>query len=343
MSVLLAVAAFIVSLFLTKRFLDPASRFYILDRPNDRSLHTHPTPRGGGLAILLAIIICSLGSIFWFGQFPEPAYRWVAGAGFLVAAVSYLDDRFILTSAVRFIVHILAAVLVAFAGLVVNRLELPGLVFSLPYWIDVIFTILFVVWMLNLYNFMDGMDGLAGGMTVFGFGAFATMGWMEGHEIFFAVNLIVAAASAGFMVFNFPPARIFMGDVGSSTLGFLAAVFSLWGVRDGVFSFWVAVLVFSPFFADATVTLLRRLWRREKIWKPHKSHYYQRLVQSGWGHRKTVLAEYLIMFGCGLTAVIGMYETVVMQAAMLSGWVLFYIIFFFWVSWHASRHRHDPA
>ena len=101
-----------------------------------------------------------------------------------------------------------------------------------------------------------------------------------------------------------------MGDVGSSTLGLLAAAFSLWGARDGVFPFWVAILVFSPFIADASVTLVRRLLRGEKIWQAHKTHYYQKLVQAGWGHRKTVLVEYAIMIGCGITALLSQCATV---------------------------------
>jgi Flp pilus assembly protein TadB len=103
------------------------------------------------------------------------------------------------------------------------------------------------------------------------------------------------------------------------------------------------VLVFSPFITDATVTLLRRLWRREKVWRAHKTHYYQRLVQAGWGHRKTVLVEYLIMLGCGLTAVFSLHAAAVIQAAALVVWLLFYIIFFTWVSWYVPRRRRDSA
>jgi UDP-N-acetylmuramyl pentapeptide phosphotransferase/UDP-N-acetylglucosamine-1-phosphate transferase len=181
------------------------------------------------------------------------------------------------------------------------------------------------------------MDGFAGGMAVCGFGAFAIMGWIAGHNLFLAVNLIIASASAGFLVFNFPPARIFMGDTGSSTLGLLAAAFSLWGARDGVFPFWVAILIFSPFIADASVTLARRVFRGEKIWQAHKTHYYQKLVQAGWGHRKTVLIEYAIMMGCGISALLSQYITSMWQTIMLAGWVLFYVVFFSWISWYSSR------
>lgn len=343
MSIFLVVAAFIISLVLTRRFCDPTSRFHILDQPNVRSLHTQPTPRSGGLGILAAVFLCGTAAIYFAGQPQEPFYSWMAGSNFLVAGISYADDRFTVPSGVRFVIHALAASALVFGGVVISPLQLPGLELAMPYWAGVIVTLLFVVWMLNLYNFMDGMDGFAGGMAVFGFGTFAVLGLLAGDAFFAVLNLIIAAAALGFLVFNFPPARIFMGDVGSSTLGFLAASMSLWAAHERLFPLWAAILVFSPFVVDATVTLIRRLLRGERVWQAHKTHYYQRLVQVGWGHRKTVLLEYLIMFGCGLTAVFGLHATTAIQVTMLTGWALFYIIFFSWVSWYASRQRHDSA
>jgi len=183
------------------------------------------------------------------------------------------------------------------------------------------------------------MDGFAAGMAVIGFGFLAITGWQAGNLQFAQTCLVIAGGAAGFLFFNFPPARIFMGDVGSSALGLLAAAFSLWGARDGVFPFWVAILIFSPFIADASVTLARRMFRGEKIWQAHKTHYYQKLVQAGWGHRKTVLIEYAIMMGCGISALLSQYVTSMLQTIMLAGWVLFYVVFFSWISWYSSRRR----
>ena len=339
MSVLLAAAAFVVSLALSRRFCDPSSRFHILDQPNVRSLHTEPTPRSGGLAILAAVCLCGIAAVYWLGRASNSSDLWIALSVLLVAGVSYIDDRVTLPSGIRFVVHILAAALLVSSGFAISRLELPGLDLSLPYWFGVVFTLVFVVWMLNLFNFMDGMDGFAGGMAVFGFGVFAAMGWMADHAAFATINLIVAAAAGGFLVFNFPPARIFMGDIGSSTLGFLAAVSSLWGAKDGVFPFWIAILVFSPFIVDATVTLLQRLWRHEKIWQGHKTHYYQQLVQAGWGHRKTVLREYAIMLGCSVTALWGVRSPEKTQIGIIVAWGFFYFIFFRWATRYAARRR----
>ena len=169
----MAAAAFIISLVLTRRFCDPTSRFHILDQPNDRSLHTQPTPRSGGLAILAAVYLCGIASIYYLGRPQGCFYGWMAGSGLLVAGISYIDDQFTLPSGYRFIIHVLAAALLIFGGGVISQWQMPGLELSLPYGFGAVVTLLFVVWMLNLYNFMDGIDGFAGGMAVFGFGTFA--------------------------------------------------------------------------------------------------------------------------------------------------------------------------
>jgi UDP-N-acetylmuramyl pentapeptide phosphotransferase/UDP-N-acetylglucosamine-1-phosphate transferase len=186
--------------------------------------------------------------------------------------------------------------------------------------------LLFVVWMTNLYNFMDGMDGFAGGMAFFGFGTFAVLGDMAGQSFFAALNFIVAAAAAGFLVFNFPPARIFMGDVGSSTLGLLAAAFALWGDSVGAFPLWIGILVFSPFIVDATATLHRRLYEGHRIWVPHKTHYYQRLVRLGWNHRRAVLAEYVLMAMSAASAFYASGASVIMQWVTIVVWGVIYVV-----------------
>jgi len=172
---------------------------------------------------------------------------------------------------------------------------------------------------------MDGVDGLAGGMALIGFGTFAILGWSDGNELFASLNIVIVAAVAGFLVFNFPPAKIFMGDVGSSTLGFFAATMSLWGERDGIFPLWIAILVFSPFIVDATVTLVKRIVRRERVWHAHKTHYYQRLVQSGCGHKKTVIAEYITMVAAAISAIIGAQLQQQYQWVLIAVWVVIYI------------------
>ncbi len=329
--------SFVLAAWLTARFCNPASKFHILDHPNERSLHTSPTPRSGGIAILAGIIV---GLAWGISGLAWPAeISWLVAALALVALVSYLDDRSGVEVRYRFAVHTGAAALLVWTGFVLQTLPLPGATWSLPLWLGASLSVLFTVWMINLYNFMDGMDGFAGGMSVIGFAAFGALGWLSGHTTFLFISLLVSSASAGFLVFNIPPARIFMGDVGSSSLGLLAAALSLWGARDGVFQFWVALLVFSPFIVDATVTLMRRSIRREKVWQAHRTHYYQRLVQLGWGHRKTVLWEYVLMLAAAGAALWAVDKPASTQWVMLGVWIALYASLAIGVRYIEERHR----
>jgi UDP-N-acetylmuramyl pentapeptide phosphotransferase/UDP-N-acetylglucosamine-1-phosphate transferase len=157
-----------------------------------------------------------------------------------------------------------------------------------------------VAWSLNLYNFMDGNDGLAAAMAVLGFSAYGAGALLTGVSA--TAYLALAAATLPFLVVNLPPSRMIMGDVGAVPLGFLAAAFGVSMVVAGHWPAWFPALVFLPFIADATVTLARRAWRRERLWQAHRVHYYQRLTQLGAGHRGTLAVYASWMAGCGLTA-----------------------------------------
>ncbi len=265
-----------------------------------------------------------IGVTFYFRQMGSLSWMLLTVGG--VAAVSYLDDRAGVPPLYRLLAHLAGAVILVLAGFTLDVFGIPGSGWVLSPWLGATVSVLFIVWMINLYNFMDGMDGFAGGMAVIGFGSFAVLGWLAGNDLFFATNLVITAAVSGFLVRNFPPARIFMGDAGSSSLGLLAAALSLWGARDDVFPFWVALLVFAPFVVDATATLLQRLTRREKVWEAHKTHYYQRLVQLGWGHRKTVLWEYVLMLSCAGSAVWANASSASIQFLILGFCVCAYLL-----------------
>jgi UDP-N-acetylmuramyl pentapeptide phosphotransferase/UDP-N-acetylglucosamine-1-phosphate transferase len=256
----------------------------ILDHPNERSLHERPVPRTGGIGVAAGIAVGA-----FLASPPEWWPLWMGAA--LLVGVSFLEDLVGLPIVGRLAAHFLAA------GVLVVGLLAQG-----AEWGWAALMIVPVVWMINLYNFMDGMDGLAGGMAVCGFGFLAMLSWIGHHEPLMLVSASIAAAAAAFLLFNFHPARIFLGDAGSTTLGFLAAGLGLIGWQYGVWSLWVPLLVFSPFIADASVTLARRLMRGEKFWQAHRSHYYQRLALSGWSHRRTALAEYGVMVCCGVGA-----------------------------------------
>jgi UDP-N-acetylmuramyl pentapeptide phosphotransferase/UDP-N-acetylglucosamine-1-phosphate transferase len=301
--------AFALSWYLTAILARLPSRFSVLDYPNDRSLHHRPTPRTGGLAIvagfLAAVTALSLVSGLRgdAGILAVRGVSWMLAMVVVLALVSYWDDCVHLPTAVRLLAHLVAALGVVLGGdLRITAIDVPGM--GVVPWggAGLVVTILAVAWMTDLYNFMDGMDGLAGGMAVIGFSVLAAVAFREGHALVGGLAAAVAAAAAGFLRYNFPPARIFMGDIGSISLGFLAASLSLVGIRAGAFDVMTPVLVFSPFIVDATVTLLRRIAALQPPWVAHRDHVYQRLVLAGWPVRRTTLAAYGIMIACGASA-----------------------------------------
>lgn len=322
LSALVALSAFVVSCLLTRQLLAPSSLLFVLDHPNERSLHDRPTPRGGGIAIAAGI---ALGATVIGIVYRQHDYLpWVALGTLAIAMVSFLDDHFEVPPVFRLAVHFGVALFLAYHGLVLNEFDLPGKYWPVSTALGTVLSCFFVVWSVNLYNFMDGMDGFAAGMAVVGFGCFGVLALMADDKVFAMLSFVIAAAAGGFLVFNFPPARIFMGDVGSSLLGLLAAALSLWADREGIFPLWIGVLVFSPFIVDATVTLLRRALAGERVWHAHKSHFYQRLVQLGWGHRRTVLWEYVLMLACAVSAIIAIVAIPAIQWAILGLWVASY-------------------
>ncbi|WP_295383760.1 glycosyltransferase family 4 protein [uncultured Thiodictyon sp.] len=299
----------------------------LLDHPNARSLHRVAVPRSGGLAVCGALAVALAG--YWLSDggnwAPDAApLWWVAAAALPVALVSLFDDFGHVSRRLRLAVHLSAALILLAGGLAWDTLGLPGMHWPLPFALGATLSVLYVVWMINLYNFMDGMDGFAGGMAVCGFAALALLGWHGGDPVFALAAACIAAAAAGFLVSNFPPARIFLGDLGSSTIGLLAAGFSLWGANRRLFPLWVAALAFSPFIVDATWTLARRIGRGERIWEAHRSHHYQRLVLAGWGHRKTVLRAYALMAAAAACAVAAPGLAAWEQWLLLLAWAIVY-------------------
>jgi UDP-N-acetylmuramyl pentapeptide phosphotransferase/UDP-N-acetylglucosamine-1-phosphate transferase len=281
---------------------------FALDRPNQRSLHGVPLPRSGGIGIHAGIMLA------WVMIAPHlPIALWLAFA--LLLAVSLLDDLWGVPVPVRFVAYLLAAYLLA-----VNLLLAEFGILA------VVVATLALAWIANLYNFMDGADGLAGGMALFGFSFYGIAAWLAGSQLFALVNFSVAAAAAGFLVFNFHPARIFMGDVGAVPLGFLAGACGLLGWLQHDWRWWFPLLVFSPFIVDASVTLARRLACRERVWQAHRDHYYQRLVQLGWGHRGTAVIEYALMTICGSVALIMLGLPATAQWIALGIIVVFYLL-----------------
>jgi UDP-N-acetylmuramyl pentapeptide phosphotransferase/UDP-N-acetylglucosamine-1-phosphate transferase len=278
-----------------------------LDFPGPRSLHESPMPRMGGLGlhagVLLAVFVIR----------PDlPAAMW-AGFGLLLA-ISLLDDVRGVAVVWRFAAHLIAAGFFSYSVLLGDHGALLAAIATLA-----------IAWMTNLYNFMDGSDGLAGGAAVIGFAFYGIAAWFGGSIEFALVNFSIAAAAAAFLCFNYPPARVFMGDAGAVPLGFLAGAMGAIGWAHNDWPWWFPPLVFSPLIADTSVTLARRLFRLERVWEAHHDHYYQRLIRLGWSHQKTALAEYALMLASGLLALVILPATLPLQLLALAGAAVGYL------------------
>lgn len=255
------------------------------DVPNERSLHQVPVPRVGGLGMMGGILAA-------WALIPSTLYWWVVLPMLALVAISWVDDLRSLPVRVRLTGQIAAALIVIFGS---------GLGWQYPILIPIM--LLGIVWMTNLYNFMDGSDGLAGGMTFFGFTTYGVAALIGGSETQALLNFSIGAAALGFLYYNFYPAKIFMGDSGSIPLGFLAAIMGIIGWQQSLWPLWFPLIVFAPFISDATVTLAKRSLRGAKVTEAHREHYYQRLVQLGFGHRNVAVAEYFLMLIAGAFAI----------------------------------------
>lgn len=261
---------------------------HVLDRPNARSMHSRPIPRVGGLPLLIAgwglAAIAAPDGPALSAAFSVPLV--------LLMLVGGLDDRIGLAALPRILVQFAcAAPLAASWSLRVAEQAPAGLLFALASLLAVL-AIIAVTWAINLYNFMDGSDALAGLMTAIGFGALA----LASPDAPLGLSAAcVAGAALGFLVHNRPPARVFLGDLGSTALGFLAAALAFEGMVAGYWPFWFPGIVFMPFWLDATLTLLRRALAGKRLSEAHRDHAYQRLALAGAGHAGTAIAYGMVM------------------------------------------------
>lgn len=284
------------------------SNLKIPDHPNHRSLHTVSVQRIGGISLF--------AGIFCAGMVIPVMISWLIWIGiFILFVVSLVDDIYSLPVWSRLVVHCLAAIFASVAIL------LGGYG-----WFVVLTSTFLILWIINLYNFMDGSDGLAGGMALFGFGFYGLAALLSESIIFSILNFSISSAAIAFLYFNFYPARIFMGDAGSIPLGYLAAVFGILGWTESLWPIWFPLLVFSPFIVDASVTLLKRALYGKKIWQAHRDHYYQRLIKIGLGHRNTAFLWYALMLSVGTSGVWAVQQEVIIQFGVGMGWSIVYII-----------------
>ncbi len=287
-----------------------AERHRLVDVPNPRSSHTQPTPRGGGLAIaaitLAGTLLVHVGTD---GHPVSSSLLAYAGGAAVVALVSWLDDLRSLSSLTRLVAHAAGAG-VAVLGLGYwTAVSLHGLGTVPLGWAGLPLTLVWLLGLTNAYNFMDGIDGIAAGQGVVAGFAWAVIGWVGGQPLVSTLGLMLGATSVGFLGHNWPPARIFMGDVGSAFLGYSFAVLPLLlshlstDPRLTRLAPVLGCLVVWPFVLDAGLTFVRRAVRRENVFAAHRSHVYQRLVIAGLSHRH-VTSIYVSLAAAGAFAAV---------------------------------------
>jgi glycosyltransferase WbpL len=306
-------AAAMISWLLTGVARRYAQRAELLDVPNERSLHRTPTPRGGGIAVALVTLV-GLTVAALLSRIPAEV-AWPLGVGgIFVAVIGWLDDRRGVSPPVRAMVHAIAA---GWAVCWIWGDITPGAVVG----------VVCIMWAINLYNFMDGIDGLAGAEAVSVGIITGTLLLMAGWVDLAAVAFLIAAATSGFLVWNWPPPRIFLGDVGSGFLGFTFGALALMADRSGALPFGLWMVVAGVFVFDATVTLLRRMARGERWYQAHRSHAYQRLVQAGCTHAEVTVGVVLVNLGLGAIAWLALSGRIGVTAAVLAGIVVLTVLY----------------
>ena len=253
-----------------------------LDYPNHRSMHTQATPTGAGVVIAIVLL---LGFVGGYNLLPTISLLYSAGIITVLTAIGWWDDKRFIPTRVRLILFFILAIVLVFLIGQVSEIRLnSGLVFHLPLVISAVLTAIGFVWIVNLYNFMDGMDGLAGLQTIIAAAFFANWFFFAGDEVLAIICLLVIAATLGFLTFNWSPAKIFMGDVGSLPIGGFFAIMTIIGVSKYDFSVIACAMLIGVFVFDATYTFLRRLIKGEAVFEAHRSHLYQRLANCNIAH-----------------------------------------------------------
>ena len=261
----------------------------LLDIPNVRSSHTVPTPRGGGIAIVIVLMLSGVMSLF-LPQAPIHSLVCLLLATLAFAVLGWQDDKHDLPASARFLIQLLIAALSS-GWLLWN---VPGWSLSSGGIVILLLSVLWIAWMANLYNFMDGIDGISAVETII-LGATTSYWFAMSGEISIAVICIaVAGAAVGFLRWNWSPAKIFMGDVGSLALGAFFAIIAIIGSIGLDIPFSAFLVLYAVYLADSSVTLLHRVIKREKWWQAHRSHFYQRAVQSGFSHAQVSLSVMVI-------------------------------------------------
>jgi Fuc2NAc and GlcNAc transferase len=288
---MIIISVLLISFLLTWVVKYIALKKSIIDIPNDRSSHATPTPRGGGLAVVVAFFM-GLTYYFFAGKIDKSLF-YALLSGLPLTLIGFADDVIGLKPGVRFLVQFVCAGVALFFLGGLQSLQLANFNLKLI-WLLTPVAFIAIIWSINLFNFLDGIDGYIGSEIIFiGIGVFL----LTGDNI----GILLATSVGGFLIWNWPKAKIFMGDVGSTFLGFTIAVIAIHHQNTNIASMPVWLILTSVFWFDATLTIIRRTKNKEKLSQAHRKHAYQRIVQAGWSHQSTVFgALFLNIMGFGL-------------------------------------------
>ncbi|MCH7536074.1 MAG: undecaprenyl/decaprenyl-phosphate alpha-N-acetylglucosaminyl 1-phosphate transferase [Bacteroidetes bacterium] len=278
----------------------------IMDQINERSSHATVIPRAGGIAIVITFFIGML-AIYFLGDSTHIKKGYMQGfifSSLLISAISFYDDIKSKSAIFKFISQLLAVLIVLWSGIVLDKMDLPNLVTVDLEWGGYLLSLLWILGLTNAYNFMDGLDGLIGGVTVIAGLYFMVITYYQGSHFVYISTYTLVAGAIGFLILNIPPAKIFMGDVGSIFIGFTFATLAIIASRydSAHTSFLVMPLLLFNIVYDVIFTMVRRLLKGENITQAHKSHLYQLMNQSGYTHLEVTLTHYCMAFLQGLGA-----------------------------------------
>ena len=313
------VLAGIFSFFLTYIVRKIAIKKLMFDLPNERSSHTIPTPRGGGIAIALTWFL-SINILYYYNQIDKSLFLALF-SGLLLSIISLLDDIYTLKNKPRLLVQAIVSGLGLYFIGGLNSIDLGFIVFSNPYVLNVV-AFLTIIWFINLFNFIDGIDGYASSESIF---VIATLYFFSGESFL----LFLLMALVGFLPWNWDKAKIFMGDVGSTFLGYTIIILLFYFHKQHSVSIFEGLVITSLFWFDATYTLIRRFINKENIGQAHFKHAYQRVVQAGFSHQKTVVFGMVINLSFFLLVFLSKEKIISdFTGFLLSIFVLFLVVFF---------------
>ena len=324
--------AVILSWWLLGLLIDVLIRKEIVDHPNERTLHQGIIPRGGGLIIvgglLLGLIFITFvsGKSLFYGALTLLMFAW--------ACLSWFDDKYDLSPRFRLLIQLTLALITVLIFGWVDRVLGMDLA-----WLGPLLSLIGLLWMANLYNFMDGMDGLAGSQSIIASITLCFWFYISGAFFLAGLCLFVGACSYGFVLRNWKPAQVFMGDVGSITLGAFFGTLIIIGVSRYQLPVLSFILLFAVFIVDATITICMRACRGEKIWLPHRQHFYQRLANAGYDHAHIVIGAIALMVLCSLFATLSIAYHDMIIASIISVFILVAMAIFLVIKLEKAAHN----